>query len=223
MWSRSSCEKLPQHGLDAVTRAGALRRDRHALEHAHAALVEQPIDQPLARQRWIEQLEVLDGLDHGAAFDPGVVLGDDMGGRAFRRVAGMEVGHPRALRRLGQELQQHAAGPPAVAGAGRHLLADREPHPGRDLLRAFEVFVRGVLQAAAVERDQALVAARVGALVDGHGEMAAGPAARRRRPCRPRSRRPPARRRNARRRARARGCGNPPPACGPDRRSGSAG
>ena len=32
--------------------------------------------------------------------------------------------------------------------------------------------MRGVLEAAAVERDQALVAAHVGALVDGHGEMA---------------------------------------------------
>ena len=32
--------------------------------------------------------------------------------------------------------------------------------------------MRGVFQRAAFERDQALVAARVGALVDGHGEMA---------------------------------------------------
>ena len=55
----------------------------------------------------------------------------------------------------------------------RQLLADREPHPGRDLLRAQEIFVRGVFEAAALERDQALVAAHVRALVDGHGEMAA--------------------------------------------------
>ena len=32
--------------------------------------------------------------------------------------------------------------------------------------------MRGILKAAAVERDQTLVAAGVGALVDGHGEMA---------------------------------------------------
>ena len=96
-----------------------------------------------------------------------------MRGHAFRRVARRQIGHPRPLRRLGQELQQHAAGPPAVARARRHLLADRKPHPGRDLLGASEVFVRGVLEAAAVERDQSLVAARVGALVDRHGEMAA--------------------------------------------------
>ena len=42
--------EAPQHGLDAVARARALRHDRHALEHAHAALVEQAINQPLARQ-----------------------------------------------------------------------------------------------------------------------------------------------------------------------------
>ena len=94
---------------------------------------------------------------------------------AFRRIAGIEIGQPRALRRLRQELQQDAAGAPAVAravGAGGQLLADREPHPRRDLLRAQEIFVRGVLEVAALERDQALVAAHVGALVDGHGEMA---------------------------------------------------
>ena len=32
--------------------------------------------------------------------------------------------------------------------------------------------MRGVFERAAVERDQALIAAHVGALVDGHGEMA---------------------------------------------------
>ena len=94
--------------------------------------------------------------------------------RAFRRVAGMQIGLPRALRRLGQELQQHAAGAPAMlaAIAAAPFLADREPHPGRDLLGAQEIFMRGVFQTAAVERDQALVAAHVRALVDGHGEMA---------------------------------------------------
>ena len=164
--------EAPQHRLDAVARARALRHDRHAVEHAHAALVEQPIDQPLARHRRIEQFEVLDGLDQRAALDPGVVLLDGVRDRALRRVARREIGDARPLRRLRQELQQHAAGAPAVAGAGRHLLADREPHPGGDLLGAPEVFVRGILQAAAVERDQPLVAARVGALIDGHGEVA---------------------------------------------------
>ena len=53
------------------------------------------------------------------------------------------------------------------------LLADREPHARRDLLGAQEILVRGILQVAAMERDQALIAAHVRALIDGHGEMAA--------------------------------------------------
>ena len=82
---------------------------------------------------------------------------------------------PRALRRLGQKLHQHAAGAPAMLAAvvRAPLLADRQAHARRDLLGAEEIFVRGVFQAAAVERNQTLVAAHVGALVDGHGEMAA--------------------------------------------------
>ena len=59
-----------------------------------------------------------------------------------------------------------------AALAGAELLGDREPHPRRDLLGAQEIFVRGVFQRAAVERHQALVAAHVRPLVDGHGEMA---------------------------------------------------
>ena len=81
------------------------------------------------------------------------------------------------------------------------LLGDREPHPRRDLLGAQEIFVRGVLEAAAFERDQALVAAHVGALVDGHGEMAVAEQRAADRPCRPRSRR---RRASASKRAQAR-------------------
>ena len=41
-----------------------------------------------------------------------------------------------------------------------------------DLLGAQEVLVRGILEVAAVERHQSLVAAHVRALVDGHGEVA---------------------------------------------------
>ena len=59
-----------------------------------------------------------------------------------------------------------------AAGAGAQFLGDREPHSRRDLLGAQEIFMRGVFQRAAVERHQALVAVHVGALVDGHGEMA---------------------------------------------------
>ena len=68
--------------------------------------------------------------------------------RALRRVARVEIGLARALRRLGQELQQHSAGAPAwrsAVAAGGEFLADRKPDAGRDLLGADEVFVRGML------------------------------------------------------------------------------
>ncbi len=58
-----------------------------------------------------------------------------------------------------------------AALAAAKLLADRDPHPRRNLLRAQEIFMGGIFQPAAVERDQALIAAHVRPLVDGHGEM----------------------------------------------------
>jgi len=70
----------------------------------------------------------------------------------FRRVAGMQIGLPRPLGRLGQELQQHTAGAPAVfwtCTAAAPFLTNREPHPRRDLFRPQEIFVRGIFQAAA--------------------------------------------------------------------------
>ncbi len=65
--------------------------------------------------------------------------------------------------------RQRCLAPPS---AGTQFLGDREAHARRNLLGAQEVFVRGVFQRAAVERHQALVAADVRPLVDGHGEMA---------------------------------------------------
>ena len=167
--------KALEHGLDAVARARALRAHLAGAEHAHARLVKQPIDQPLAGDIRIDQLDILDGLEQGAALHPGVVLRHRMHFDAFRRIAGMEIGEARPLRRLRQELQHDAAGAPAMAGAAvfrTQFLGHRQTHPRRDLLGAQEIFVRRVFQRAAIERDQALVAAGVGALVDGHGEMA---------------------------------------------------
>src|SRR6201999_1188962 len=69
-----------------------------------------------------------------------------------------------------------SAGAPAVAGAvfaRAQLLGDGQTHAGGDLLRAQEIFVRGVLEALALERDDALVAGGIRPLVDGHGEMPA--------------------------------------------------
>ena len=101
-------------------------------------------------------------------------------GRGLKRElesgAGIEVGLPRAFRRLRQELHQQAAGAPAmlrlVAIAAAPFLADREPHLRRNLLRTQKIFVCGVLEAATLQRHQPLIAAHVRALIDGHGEMA---------------------------------------------------
>ena len=63
----------------------------------------------------------------------------------------------------------------ASAGAGRHGAvnsATARRTSGRDLLGLLEIGVRDILEAVALERDDALVALHVRALVDGHGEMA---------------------------------------------------
>ena len=70
MWSRSSCEKLLSMLVTLVARAGALAATSACCEDPHAALVEQPVEQPLARDRGIDQLDVLDGRDQRAALRP---------------------------------------------------------------------------------------------------------------------------------------------------------
>ena len=152
-----------------------MRAEPQRLKHANAALVKQPVQQPLARQVWIDQLDILDGRDQGLAFDPGVVLGDRVGDAALRRIARMKIGLPRPLQRLGQKLQQHSAGAPATpeAVAAAPFLTDCQPHPGRNLFRAQEILMRGVFQAAAFERHHPLIAAHVRTLIDGHGKMPA--------------------------------------------------
>ena len=62
--------------------------------------------------------------------------------------------------------------PARAVFAGAEFLGDRKPHARRNLLRARKVFVRGLLEIAAFERDKPLVAAHLRTLVDGHGEMA---------------------------------------------------
>ena len=52
------------------------------------------------------------------------------------------------------------------------FLGDREPHAGRDLLGTRKIFVRRLFEIATFERDEALIAAHLRSLVDGHGEMA---------------------------------------------------
>src|SRR5262249_33849617 len=48
-----------EHGGDAVARARALGAHRRIAKHPHAALMKQTIDQPLARHRRVDQLDVL--------------------------------------------------------------------------------------------------------------------------------------------------------------------
>ena len=151
-----------------------MRAQRQRVKHADAALVEQPVQQPLARKIGVDQFDILDGRDQRLAFDPGVVFRHRVGDAALRRIAWMQIGLSRPLRRLGEKLQQHSAGAPAVlrAFAAAPFLADRKPHSGRNLFRAQKIFMRGVLESAAFERHQPLIAAHVRPLVDGHGEMA---------------------------------------------------
>src|SRR6516165_4900729 len=92
----------------------------------------------------------------------------------LRHVAGIEVS-PRAFWRLGQELQQKAAGSPAMTraiSARPQFLRHREAHARGDLLGAQKILMRRVFETLALERDDALVAGGVRSLVDGHGEMA---------------------------------------------------
>ena len=58
-----------------------------------------------------------------------------------------------------------------AAGSRTQFLGHSEAHTRRDLLGAQKILVRGMLEILALERDDALVAGHVGALVDGHGEM----------------------------------------------------
>ena len=51
------------------------------------------------------------------------------------------------------------------------FLRHREPDARGDLFGAQKVFVRYVLERAAIERDEALIAVHIGTLVDGHGKV----------------------------------------------------
>ena len=90
-----------QHGLDALARARALRVHRRGSEHADTAFVEETVGQSLARQRRIDQFDVVNGSNQRTALDPGVVLGRQMRLGAGRRIARIEISLARALRRLG--------------------------------------------------------------------------------------------------------------------------
>src|SRR5262249_24418034 len=66
--------QVPQHGGAPVARARDPGGGRRTWVAPHAALVEQPIEQALGRDRAVDQFVVLDRGDQRAAFTPGVVL-----------------------------------------------------------------------------------------------------------------------------------------------------
>eukprot|EP01031_Cornospumella_fuschlensis_P050068 gene50068-61276_t len=77
-----------------------------------------------------------------------------MEGGALGRIAGMQVGLGGAIGFLGQELHQKTASTPSGRlAAGADLLAHRQAHLGGDLLGLAEIFVRRILQPAAIERN----------------------------------------------------------------------
>ena len=220
--------KAAQHAPTPRARARALRAQRRGAEHAHAALVEQPVEQPLARQRRDRSVRRPRRCDQRAAFDPGVVLGDRVRPRcppARRRDRG------RAARARSGDLGRNCSSmPPARQRWPAPPSPPRNSSPTASRTRVGICSERrkyscaASSRPAAVERHQALVAAHVRALVDGHGEMAVAEQragiglARRDRG------RDPRRRRSAHRRARLPGVrGSPRPASAPGRRSGSAG
>src|SRR5258706_1452394 len=99
-----------------------------------------------------------------------------MGRHTLRRVSGVEIRPAHAFNLLGQELQQHAAGAPAVmwaVAAGPHLFGHGKSHLGGDLFGAQEVFMCGLFEAAARKGDETLVAVHVRPLINRHGKMAA--------------------------------------------------
>src|SRR5271155_4684419 len=108
-----------QHRLDALRRAAADVAKRALLEDLDAALMKEAIEQPLARQRRVDQFVIFDRADQRAGLRPGLILGDEIADRPFRRIAGIEVGLAATLDRFRQELRHQAAGSP-VRGIRRY-------------------------------------------------------------------------------------------------------
>src|SRR5215472_6734487 len=141
--------KAFQHSLDTVARARALRAQWLCTENPNARLMKKPVHQPLAGQRRIDQLDVLDGGYQGLAFNPGLVHFHLVWRNAVRRIAWIEVGDTRAFMRLRQKLQHDATCPPAMRraiGASAQFLRDSKAYLRRDLLRAEKILVRDALQ-----------------------------------------------------------------------------
>ena len=195
-------------------------RTSRGAEDADAALVEQAVEEALDRDRRIGQLVVLDRADQRLRLDPGVVLarrrrspapsGTSPPGRSAWRMRSGASGRnwtrrPPARQRMAKR----------AALADMHL-GDGEADARRDLLGLAEIGVGDLLEAVALERDDALVAA--GVRRPGRRSWRACPC----RGARPGRVAPSAsaggdagRRRSGHRRGRRRWCGSRRPACRP--------
>ena len=133
----------------------------------------EPEQQALGRQIGIGQFVIADGRKVRLGLGPLVgFLEIRIGGGGIVEIAvARQVRHHRlAVRR--QMLHQHATGAPMRFAALPGVLGHGETHQRRDLFGLLEIGVRDVLERTALERHDALVAVHVGALVDGHGEVA---------------------------------------------------
>ena len=101
--------------------------------------------------------------DQRLALGPGVVLRHGVNDDALRRIAGMQIGLAGALRRLRQELQQHAAGAPVMLRARRRRAIPRRPRaaPGSESAPSAGNIHAPHLPGYRLQAHQSLVAAHV--------------------------------------------------------------
>ena len=154
-----------EHLGDPLARAGAVVADRDRREDAHAALVEQAVEQPLDRNRRVDQFvssivptsacASTQASSSSNARHPRSPSGASPPGRSAWRMRSGASGRNCTTRPPARQRWRSAA-----ALAHMHL-GDGEADAGRDLLRLAEIGVRDLLEAVAFERDDALVAAGV--------------------------------------------------------------
>ena len=167
--------KASEHLFHPLTRTRAAGAQIPTAKHPHSSFVKKTIEKLLGRQLRVQQFEVLDRRHKRAAFEPSFILGRLAQLHSGRNVAGVQIRPASPFLRCRQELQKKAPGPPAVPGAitiGSELLGYGQAYSRRNLFRAQKVFVRGMFEVLALQRHDSLVSCRVGALVDGHCQMA---------------------------------------------------
>src|SRR5271166_690637 len=108
--------------------------------------MKQAVQQSLAGQVGINQLDIGYSLNERPPFHPGFILRKLMDDSARRRISRIQIGTAHSLRFRREKLEHDATRTPAMlrtAGAAGKLLGHSEPYPGWDLLRAQEILMRG--------------------------------------------------------------------------------